>query len=176
MAHTRTYNSSMRQPRRPVDPAALTPVKWQSTVIKPGDILLAYFPYREALSRPGLDYHPALVLAINRKVNPWQVFVAYGTSKVQVAQAWQFVIPPADDHASAKRASRVKSTMFDLSRTAVLNYNEAWFSCALSKVYPRMGELDAAGVAVYCTARLAFEKHHNRSLIKGQPALPPPGP
>lgn len=150
----------------------LTPPRWKSSPIKPGDILLAYFPYREAPGIPAPQYHPVLVIAVDRRTDPQKLFVAYGTSVApSSSEAWRFRIPPEGDFASQKRANRTKPTWFDLNRTALLHYNEAWFACAGTKLYPRMGELDAAGRAVFDSARSAFEATFGRSLIPGKPAL-----
>lgn len=151
---------------------APTPPSWAGSLIKPGDILLSYFPYDEAPDDPGPKYHPVLVLAANRRVNPWQLFVAYGTSSdLQLKFAWQFIIPPLGDQSSAKRANRTRPTKFDLKRTVLLNYNEAWFARPSNMIYPRMGELDQAGKAVFEQARTAYEVHVGTSLIPGKPAL-----
>ncbi|WJI14641.1 hypothetical protein MWN52_13530 [Pseudoxanthomonas winnipegensis] len=151
------------------------PAKWHGSNIKPGDILLARFPFREAPDRPAPQYHPVLVLAKNGRIDPWQLFVAYGTSSdLALKNAWQFIIPPAGNHASAKRANRQRDTKFDLGRTALLNFNQAWFSCAEDHIYPRIGELDRAGMAVYESARRAYESHKGSSLIPGKPMLDMP--
>ena len=122
-----------------------------SPLPQPGDIVLCCFPAPIGAEKD----RPALVLAVNTAAKA--VKVAYGTSqKLNRIYPTEFLIDDAEADFSTSGLRR--STKFDLSVTAVLEYSDEWFVPPANTVSrsPKLGQIPVSSYPSLIQARNAL--------------------